>query len=151
MNGTTLRLAATRANAALLITPSSRLDDNEEVEEEVDEDDAAPWDDRCLRAWRGDVLVHVGEWAATSVHDDDDDDDDEGGNDADADDLENVIGAGATSESWPRGTRSVSRPHGVTTSAAFQARVARDFERVAVVAVPCWPGRRDDLTIWKRR
>ena len=48
-------------------------------------------------------------------------------------------------EEFPRGTNALNVPHGMTTSAGFQRRVEKEFERVATVRLPNWPFARDDL------
>ena len=101
------------------------------------------WDLRCLDRWRGDTLVHVGEWSVNL----DEDVDDDGIRSLD---LE-YTGAPRVSEEFPRGTTALNLPHGETTSAGFQRRVEREFERVATVRLPNWPFARDDLTVWRRR
>ena len=100
------------------------------------------WDLRCLDRWRGDTLVHVGEWSVNL----DEDVDQDGIRSLD---LE-YAGASAAEE-FPRGTIALNAPHGMTTSAGFQRRVEREFERVATVRLPNWPFARDDLTVWRRR
>jgi len=107
--------------------------------------EAGDWDLRCLDRWRGDTLVHVGEWSVNL----DEDVDERGIRSLDL----GYAGARAprANEEFPRGTNALNVPHGMTTSAGFQRRVEREFERVATVRLPNWPFARDDLTVWRRR
>jgi hypothetical protein len=86
--------------------------------------------------------VHIGEW---SVDVDETVEPDEIG------DLFAEVKAPRCSEEWPRGTVALKHPHGFTTSAGFQRKVQKEFERVNTVQLPNWPFARDDLTVWRRR
>ena len=88
------------------------------------------WDLRCLDRWRGDTLVHEGEWSV---------DLDGASTTTDSIPRPEYTGAPRVSEEFPRGTTALNLPHGETTSAGFQRRVEREFERVATVRLPNWP------------
>ena len=101
-----------------------------------------PFTDRSFPSYPGDTLVHIGEW---SVDVDETVEPDEIG------DLFAEVKAPRCSEEWPRGTVALKHPHGFTTSAGFQRKVQKEFERVNTVRLPNWPFARDDLTVWRRR
>ena len=101
-----------------------------------------PITDRSFPSYPGDTLVHIGEW---SVDVDETVEPDEIG------DLFAEVKAPRCSETWPRGTVALKHPHGFTTSAGFQRKVQKEFERVNTVQLPNWPFARDDLTVWRRR
>ena len=98
------------------------------------------WDAECLDHWRGRFLVHVGEWRRAKEG--------EG-------ERRRGGGGGAfapsVAETFPRGTAAADHPAGLTTSAAFQERVEREFTLRKHVRIPNWPHARDDLTIWERK
>ena len=109
------------------------------------------WDVECLDHWTGKILVHIGEWGASSA----------GGGMGGT----GGTGAGAGAGRWagggvggalisaqfPRGTLHTSRDSGQTTSPAFQQRVEREFVMVRHVVLPNLPFFRDDLKVWERR
>ena len=88
--------------------------------------------------------MHIGEWSV-------DVDETAETVDADDDDPFAEVKAPRMSEEWPRGTVALKHPHGFTTSAGFQRKVQKEFERVNTVRLPNWPFARDDLTVWRRR
>jgi hypothetical protein len=104
---------------------------------------AGAWDATCLDHWKGKTLVHVGEWETKQ------EEEEKEGGEGEGDDA--ALNLPLSSEEWPRGTRAVDWPAGVTTSRVFQERVEREFTLVTQVQLPNWPFARDDLTVWERR
>ena len=78
--------------------------------------------------------MHIGEW---SVDVDETVEPDEIG------DLFAVVKAPRCSEEWPRGTVALKHPHGFTTSAGFQRKVQKEFERVNTRPLYTSPSPRD--------
>ena len=140
--GSPADLAAHSDRALLLCWPYNAV--------EAETNGTSDWDASCLDHWKGKTLVHVGEWGARKTRESDgerqgaDDGGPEEGVDA-------SLALPLSSEEWPRGTRAVDYPAGVTTSRALQERVEREFRLVTRVQLPNWPLVRDDLTVWERR
>ena len=97
------------------------------------------WDATCLDHWKGTTLIHVGEWGVKPQVEDA------------KDTAPNPLDLPRLAAEFPRGTRSMDLPAGITTSRAFQDRVEREFQMVARVQLPNWHYVRDDLTVWERR